>query len=243
MMNRNRLDETRAGLARFAAAALLLAAFAAQAAAQTPSADPDNPTPMASNVVAGKSNGKARTHYYSFTATAADPGEVKVKVTANTDERSTNMRVNFLDEDGQKVMDELYLIPKRDPETKVARHTFAERQKVVMRVTLPEDPQVKLLSYKIEVAGAVEFEQPAVTAAETPADPGATPPPSDPATQGTEATQATPDHQPTQEQQPGDAASAEAQVQPKKNVKQKVKEGAKKAGKSALKDLLKDNLF
>lgn len=235
-MNRNSFKATFNKLYRLAAAALLLAALAAGAAAQV-STDPDNPTPMASNVVTGKSNGKARTHYYSFTATAADPGEVKVKVTASTDERSTNLRVNFLDEDGQKVMDEIYVIPNRDPATKVGKHTFAERQKVVMRVTLPEDPQVKLLNYRVEVTGAVEFEaapvateDPAV--ATPPADPAAAPPASDPAAQGASE---------TGQAQTGEAAAAEGQ--PKMSTKQKVKEGAKKAGKSALKDLLKDQLF
>ena len=235
-MNANRLDAIRPGLSKLAAAALLLAALAAQAAAQV-STDPDSPTPMATNVVTGKSNGKARTHYYSFTATAADTGEVKVKVTASTDERSTNLRVNFLDEDGQKVMDELYVIPNRDPATKVGKHTFAERQKVVMRVTLPDDPQVKLLNYKIDVTGAVEFEQPAAMAdpaAAAPADAGATPPVADPAAQAVDAS-----GQPVQQTQAGAAAEG----QPNKSVKQKVKEGAKKAGKSALKDLLKDQLF
>ena len=82
-MNRNRFAATDDMLSKLAAAALLLAALAAQAAAQV-STDPDSPTPMTTNVVAGKSNGKARTHYYSFVATAADPGEVKVKVTAST---------------------------------------------------------------------------------------------------------------------------------------------------------------
>ena len=228
-MNRNSFEDTFKGLYKLAAAALMIAALAAGAAAQTPSTDPDNPTPMASGVVTGKSNGKARTYYYSFTATAADPGEVKVRVTANTDERSTNLRVNFLDEDGGKLMDELYLIPKRDPETKVARHTFAERQKVVMRVTLPDDPQVKLLTYKIDVSGAVEFEQPAPTADPLPAPPadaGVTLPTPDPAAQSIQP-------------QPTDAA---AEGQPEKGVKQKVKEGAKKAGKSVLIDVLKDNL-
>ena len=231
-MNRNRFAATNARLSKLAAAALLLAALAAHAAAQV-STDPDSPTPMASNVVSGKSNGKARTHYYSFVATAADPGEVKVKVTASTDERSTNLRVNFLDEDGQKVMDEIYLIPNRDPATKVGKHTFAERQKVVVRVTLPEDPQVKLLSYRIEVTGAVEFEQPAVTA-----DPSAAPP--DPTAQTAETAQAG-SEQTGQQAQAGEAAAAEGQ--PKKGVKQKAKEGVKKAGKSVLLDVLKENLY
>jgi hypothetical protein len=151
--------------ARLAAAFALALALCATAAAQ--STDAENPTPMTSGVVAGKSNGKAKTVYYSFTATAADGGEVKVKVTASTDERSTHLRVNFLDEDGQRVMDEIYVIPNRDPATKVGRHTFAERRRVVMRVTLPDDPQVKLLDYRIEVTGAVEFETPeAKTASE-----------------------------------------------------------------------------
>src|SRR5687767_7966904 len=237
-MNRSRYAATNARLSKLAAAVLLLAASATQAAAQV-STDPDSPTPMAANVVAGKSNGKARTHYYSFIATAADPGEVKVKVTASTDERSTNVRVNFLDEDGQKVMDELYLIPNRDPATKVGKHTFAERQKVVMRVTLPDDPQVKLLNYKIEVTGAVEFETPAVTAdppASTPEDAGATPP--DLSAQAAETAQAGAE-QTGQQTQGGEAAAAGGQ--PKTGLKRKVKEGAKKAGKSVLFDVLKDN--
>lgn len=138
----------------------LIFAFSVVVGAQSPSTDPENPTAMTSSVVSGKSNGKAKTVYYSFIATAIESGEVKVKVTASTDERSTNLRVNFLDDDGQKVMDELYVIPHRDPAVKIGKHTFADRTKVIMRVTLPDDPQVKLLNYKIEVTGAVEFETP-----------------------------------------------------------------------------------
>jgi hypothetical protein len=85
----------------------LLITVAASGWAQ--STDVEAPTPMTTNIITGKSNGKAKTIYYSFTATAAEPGEVKVKVTASTDERSTNLRVNFLDEEGQKVMDEIYV--------------------------------------------------------------------------------------------------------------------------------------
>jgi len=224
------------------AATALLMTVAASGWAQ--STDIEAPTPMTTNIVTGKSNGKAKTIYYSFTATAAEPGEVKVKVTASTDERSTNLRVNFLDDDGQKVMDEIYVIPNRDPAVKVGKHTFADRQKVIMRVTLPDDPQVKLLNYKIEVSGAVEFE---AAAEATPTEPTTTPTP-DPGT-----TSAVPDvtaqsSDPTQpgtdqpgQQQTGDTTTS-AQAQSKKNVKQKVKEGAKKAGKTAIKDLLKDNL-
>ncbi|HEX8352086.1 MAG TPA: hypothetical protein VF611_04280 [Pyrinomonadaceae bacterium] len=238
-MNRNRFDEITGRLSRFSAAVLLLAALAAHSAAQT-STDPDSPTPMTSNVVTGKSNGKARTHYYSFNATGADPGEVKVKVTASTDERSTNLRVNFLDEDGRAVMGELYVIPNRDPATKVGKHTFAERQKVVVRVTLPEDPQVKLLNYRIEVTGAVEFEQPGATAepAAPPTESDA-PPASDQSVQASDVTQVAADPSGQQKQAGGVASEG----RPRKNVRQKVKEGAEKAGKSALKDLLKDNLF
>ena len=147
---------TFTNLYRLVAVAALLMAFVTAGAAQ--STDVDNPTPMTTSIVTGKSNGKAKTVYYSFTASAADPGEVKVKVTASTDERSTSLRVNFLDDEGQKVMDEIYVIPNREPAVKVGKHTFADRQKVIMRITLPDDPQVKLLNYKVEVSGAVEFE-------------------------------------------------------------------------------------
>lgn len=236
-MNRNIFDSTFDRLYKLAAAALLVAALAAGAAAQAPSADPDNPTPMASNVVTGKSNGKARTHYYSFVATAADPGEVKVKVTASTDERSTNLRVNFLDEDGQQVMDELYLIPKRDPATKVALHTFAERQKVVMRVTLPDDPQVRLLSYKIEVTGAVEFEAAPAAQTETPpSDPGATPPTPDPSPAQTDEAE-----QGATAQQAGQDSGTQGQQG--KSLRRRVGVATKKAGREALRGLLKDNQF
>lgn len=200
-----------------AAACALLCALASGAAAQ--STDPENPTPMTSNVVEGKSNGKAKTVYYAFTATAADGGEVKVKVTANTDERSTNLRVNFLDPDGGQVMDEIYVIPNRDPATKVGRHTFAERQPVVMRVTLPQDPQVKLLSYRIEVTGAVEFEQPA--AATTDAGAAADAPAMTPTDQAGPQPSAQTDGGPTTTQQ---------------GTKQKIKATAKKSAKKSVKD-------
>jgi hypothetical protein len=221
----------------------LLITVAASGWAQ--STDVEAPTPMTTNIITGKSNGKAKTIYYSFMVTAAEPGEVKVKVTASTDERSTNLRVNFLDDDGQKVMDEIYVIPNRDPAVKVGKHTFADRQKVVMRITLPDDPQVKLLNYKIEVSGAVEFEPAPETPTTTdpattpPADPGTTSAVPDPTAQSNDPTQPSADQG---QQQTGDATTG-GQTQSKKNVQQKVKESAKKKAKETLKDLLKDNLF
>ena len=120
-MNTIRINQIAGQLSRLSVVILLLTAFAAHASAQSASTDPDSPTPMTTNVVTGKSNGKAKTVYYSFVATAADPGEVKVKVAAWTDERSTNMRINFLDEDGQKLMDEIYVVPNRDPAVKIGK--------------------------------------------------------------------------------------------------------------------------
>lgn len=233
-MNAKRFEKNAGRLSQLAAAALLMAALAGAAAAQV-STDPENPTPMSASVVTGKSNGKARTHYYSFIATAEEPGEVRVKVTASTDERSTNMRVNFLDEDGQRVMDELYLIPKRDPESKVARHTFAERQKVVVRVTLPDDPQVRLLNYKIEVSGAVGFESAPATQTDTPSEPPADAPPdlsaarTEGAAQGDSVQQA--------------AQTVETQGRPGQSLGRRVKDRARKAGSEVLGDLLKDNPY
>lgn len=216
----------------------LVLAFSVVAGAQSPSTDPDNPTPMTSSVVSGKSNGKAKTVYYSFIASAAESGEIKVKVTASTDERSTNMRINFLDDDGQKVMDELYLIPNRDPAVKIGKHTFADRTKVIMRVTLPDDPQVKLLSYKIEVNGAVEFETPPeATPVEPTAEGNATESTSDPSLNSEVS-------EPSAEQvspQPNGEVAVGGQAAGKKHIKQKIKESAKKKGKESLKHLLGDN--
>ncbi len=237
-MNKNRINQITDRFSRLAAAVLLLTAFAAHAIAQSASTDPESPTPMTTNVVTGKSNGKAKTVYYSFVATADDPGEVKIKVTASTDERSTNMRINFLDEDGQKLMDEIYVIPNRDPAVKIGKHTFADRQKVIMRVTLPDDAQVKLLNYKIEVTGAVEFEAPAEAA------------PTEPTTEGS-ATESISD--PSLASDVSEPSAEEVSAQPdgevaiaglasgKKTLKQKIKTTAKKKGKETLKDLLEDN--
>jgi hypothetical protein len=241
-MNEKKHNQNTTRLRWLIAATTLLVALNANAAAQ--STDIDSPTPMSTNIITGKSNGKAKTIYYSFTATAADPGEVKVKVTASTDERSTNLRVNFLDDDGQKVMDEIYVIPNRDPAVKVGKHTFADRQKVIMRITLPDDPQVKLLNYKIEVTGAVEFES-APDAA--PAEPAATPTPDTDTTsavpESSEQTSDTTQIATDQGQQPTGDATSGGQPQSKKTVKQKAKESIKKKSKEAVKDLLKDNLF
>jgi hypothetical protein len=244
IMNEKKHNQSPTRLRWLIAATTLLVALDANAAAQ--STDIDSPTPMTTNIITGKSNGKAKTIYYSFTATAVDPGEVKVKVTASTDERSTNLRVNFLDDDGQKVMDEIYVIPNRDPAVKVGKHTFADRQKVIVRITLPDDPQVKLLNYKIEVTGAVEFEPtPDATTTTEPAatptpDPGATAADSDPTVQSGNPSQSSADQ--ADQQSSGDATTG-TQTESKKNVKQKVKETVKKKSKEAVKDLLKDNQF
>jgi hypothetical protein len=235
-MNTMRINHIANQLSRLAAAALLLTALAAQATAQSASTDPESPTPMTTNIVTGKSNGKAKTVYYSFVATADDPGEVKIKVTASTDERSTNMRINFLDEDGQKLMDEIYVIPNRDPAVKIGKHTFADRQKVIMRVTLPDDAQVKLLNYKIEVTGAVEFETPPEAAPSEPTPEGdATESASDPSLTSDVS-------EPTADQVSAQP-DAEVAATGKKTLKQKIKATAKKKGKETLKDLLEDNQF
>lgn len=226
MNQRTRLAIRR--LQRFGVVAALLITFVSISAAQ--STDPDSPTPMTTNVVTGKSNGKAKTVYYSFTATGAEPGEVTVNVTASTDERSTNLRVNFLDAHGQKVMDEIYVIPNRDPATKIGRHTFADRQKVIMRVTLPDDPQVKLLNYKIEVSGAVEFEQSSdtnPTASTTEGTKDASSPASDPAALSS-SNQASAEEM---GQEPG--ANATTGNSLKNTVKQKAKEKAQSGMKKA----------
>jgi|SRR5688500_18315041 len=237
-MNKNTINQIADRFLRLTAAVLMLTAFVAYATAQSVSTDPDSPTPMTTNIVTGKSNGKAKTIYYSFVATAAEPGEVKVKVTASTDERSTNMRINFLDDDGQKLMDEIYVIPNRDPAIKIGKHTFADRQKVIMRVTLPDDPQLKLLNYKIEVMGAVEFETPPEAAPVEPtAEGGAAESPSDPSLTSEV-------NEPSAEQvspQPDGEVAAAGQASGKKTIKQKIKSSAKKKGKEALKELLEDN--
>ena len=134
-------------------------------AAQAQSTDMDSPTALTSNIIEGEGDGKAETVYYSFTATK---GDVKVTVDAKTDDRSTPLRVTLMDEDGKELLP-IYVVAKGSSTRAVGTKRFVRETKVIVRIRMDDDPQVKLLTYKIKLDGAVQVETPAVVSEEAPA--------------------------------------------------------------------------
>lgn len=169
---------TRAARTLGACCGMLLMLFAVSGVAVAQSEDRDNPTPVAANIVEGEGDGKATTYYYSFTA---GPGDVKLTVDGKTDNYSSPLRVKLSDEDGKELLD-VSVVANKPPKREVAQRRFVRQQKVIMSVSMIDDAQVKLMSFKIKLDGAVTFEDvpssvgsPAGAAAPTVEQPVATP--------------------------------------------------------------------
>ena len=138
--------------------AILSLTFRAETRAQ--SNDIDSPTALTSNVVEGEGDGKAETVYYSFIATK---GDVKITVDAKTDDRSTPLRVALLDADGKELLP-IYVVAKGAGAREVGTKRFVRDTKVILKIRMDDDKDVKLLTYKIKLDGAVKFEEPPPTA-------------------------------------------------------------------------------
>jgi hypothetical protein len=124
-------------------------------ATQAQSTDMDSPTALTSNTIEGEGDGTAETVYYSFTATK---GDVKVTVDAKTDDRSTPLRVTLLDEDGKELLP-IYVVAKGTGGREVGKKRFVRETKVILKIAMQDDKDVKLLSYKIKLDGAVKVEE------------------------------------------------------------------------------------
>ncbi len=134
--------------------ALMILSLTLISATQAQSTDMDNPTALTSNIIEGEGDGKAETVYYSFTA---EKGNVKVTVDAKTDDRSTPLRVALLDEDGKELLP-IYVVAKGSGQREVGTKRFVRDTKVILRIRMDDDKDVKLLTYKIKLDGAVKVE-------------------------------------------------------------------------------------
>ena len=162
---------------------------AQQAIAQ--STDIDDPTPVTSNVIDGEGDGKAETFYYSFTATK---GDLKVTLDAKTDYYSVTMDAALTDEDGKELL-KISSIATDTGKREVMTKHFVRETKVILRIRLPKDDHLKLLTYKIKLEGAIKIDPPPVPTEITPGEQTVeTPAPTDPgavtATPPAEASQA-----------------------------------------------------
>lgn len=137
--------------ALFAIALLLLAAAARPVHAQ--SSDPDSPAQMTANVVEGETDGKAVAYYYKF---AAGPGDVKVTVDGKTDGYSSPLKVELMDEDS-KELESIYVVAVKEGKREVKTFRLIRQQKVIMKISTRDDPDIKLLNYKIKLEGEVGF--------------------------------------------------------------------------------------
>jgi hypothetical protein len=160
---------------------MLLVILAVSGIAVGQSEDLDNPTPVTSNIVSGEGDGKATTYYYSF---MAGPGDVKLTVDGKTDKYSSPLRVKLSDEDGKDLLD-VYVVANNPSKREVGQRRFVRSQKVIMSVSMNDDAQVKLLSFKIKLDGAVALETAPVADASTAAS-------ANTSVAGTPVTEATP---------------------------------------------------
>ena len=170
---------------------LLILSFALVGSAIGQSTDIDSPTPLYANVVDGEGDGKGETIYYYFTATK---GDVKVTVDGKTNNYSTPLRVSLLDEDGKELLP-VYVVANDTGKREVATKRFVREQKILLKISTQDDKDVKLLTYKIKLDGAVKFETPPATPGElsvsqpaTPTEPAA----AEPATAGEQTTSSKP---------------------------------------------------
>lgn len=124
-------------------------------ATQAQSNDMDSPTALTSNIIEGEGDGKAETVYYSFTTTK---GDVKITVDAKTDDRSTPLRVSLLDEDGNELLP-IYVVAKGAGAREVKTKRFVRETKVILKIRMDDDKDVKLLTYKIKLDGAVKMDE------------------------------------------------------------------------------------
>ncbi|MGI8638889.1 MAG: hypothetical protein ACR2MG_02930 [Pyrinomonadaceae bacterium] len=132
--------------------------------ARAQSTDIDSPTALTSNVIEGEGDGKAETFYYSFTATK---GDVKVTLDAKTDYYSVIMDVSLTDEDGKELL-KISAVATDTGKREVATKHFVRDTKVILRVRLPKAENLKLLTYKIKLDGAVKVETSPATVETTP---------------------------------------------------------------------------
>lgn len=190
-------------------------------AASAQSTDIDNPTPVTSNVIEGEGDGKAETFYYSFTATK---GDLKVTLDAKTDYYSVTMDAALTDEDGKELL-KISDVATDTGQREVMTKHFVRETKVILRIRLPKDDHLKLLTYKIKLDGAIKID-PAPVPTEsipTPATVGA------PATVDPVAPTTPPAAEP---------AAAPEQTVPKTTVKDKAKAKAKTQVKKVLGTIL-----
>lgn len=151
-MKRMNTKRARRGLPIiFAATLLLVVASAASVSAQ--SSDPDSPTQMTSNVIEGEGDGKAAVYYYKF---AAGPGDVKVTVDGKTDGYSSPLNVELLDEDS-KPLESIYVVAVKEGKREVKKFRLIRQQRVIMKISMRDDRDIKLLTYKIKLEGEVGF--------------------------------------------------------------------------------------
>ncbi len=129
-------------------------------ATKAQSTDMDSPTALTTNVITGEGDGKGETLYYSFTAT---PGDVKVTLDAKTDNYSTPVEVVLLNEDGKELL-QITAVAGDKMQRKVGAKHFVREQNVILRISTREDKEVKLLTYKIKLDGAVKIETPSTPA-------------------------------------------------------------------------------
>jgi hypothetical protein len=223
--------------------AVVLCCLTAAVSAGAQSTDMDTPTPLTSNVINGEGDGKGESLYYSFTATQ---GDLKLNLDAKTDNYSTPVEVVLLTEDGKELL-QVTAVAGDKMERVVGTKHFVREQNVILRISTREDKQVKLLTYKVKLDGAIKIQAPVIAPA-TPATPAAVVPDTpasaaiDPAPAAVPADVPAPATTavPTADPAPAAAAPANSAKQPSTGakVKEKVKAKAKDSAKKVVDDLL-----
>jgi hypothetical protein len=117
------------------------------------SQDPANPTPITTKKVEGKGSGAGATYYYRF---EAKTGSVKVTLTGQTNNYSTQFEADLLNSSGKDLGD-IYVNASDQANHALKVFSFDSDQSVDIVVKLTKDDSLKWQYYSITLSGAVEL--------------------------------------------------------------------------------------
>ena len=132
------------------------------------------------------------------------------------------------DEDGKELL-KISAVANDTGKREVGTKHFVREQKVILRVRLPKDNHLKLLTYRIKLDGAVKVEVPVVPVQTVPVDPAAQPAAASP----TDPTAVPPPTAPVPVTDPAGAPVTDPAA-PKTSLQDKAKEKAKKEAKKVI---------
>lgn len=129
----------------------VLGIFVLSGLALSQSKDPNNPTPVTSNVFSGQSGPEGGLFYFRY---VAPKGPLKVSVFGQTNEYSTPIRVNVLNKPGGTSHGEIYVVATKQGVTESKTYGLGNKQTIIFSVDLNKDSTLKWQKYTVTLGGA-----------------------------------------------------------------------------------------